>query len=158
MFVSSLLNLFIGITFLEIFKYKFYSNVFKKRCLVNIILFQGTLKIGIVILHMNLFSSSWELYSHHFFLENYSILGNTLYPKIKFSKFVTNIGIFLNLFSGIYKYNLKQTHKVSMFKLWSWSKYFNDCVNWVIRPLCLFLKSKSSLFKRVSQIYEWNIP
>jgi len=35
-----------------------------------------------------------------------------LYPRIKFSKPVTNIGIYISivLFSVIYEYNLKQTH------------------------------------------------
>jgi len=61
---------------------------------------------------MNLFSSSWELYSHHFLWENFPIPINVLYPEIKFSKLVANIGmhIYILLFSGIYEYNLKQTH------------------------------------------------
>jgi len=36
---------------------------------------------------------------------------NVLYPEIKFSKLVTNIGMYISivLFSGINEYNLKQT-------------------------------------------------
>ena len=62
---------------------------------------------------MNLFPSPWELYSHPFSWENFSITRNILYPGIKFSKLVTNIDIDIYisiiLFSGINKYNLKQT-------------------------------------------------
>jgi len=59
-----------------------------------------------------LFSSPWELYSHPFPWKNFSIPSNILYPGIKFSKLVTNIGIYIPiiLFPGINKYNLKQTH------------------------------------------------
>jgi len=61
---------------------------------------------------MNLFPSPWELYSHPFLWEKFSIPKKVLYPGIKFSKLVTNIGmrIPIILFPGIYKYNLKQTH------------------------------------------------
>jgi len=61
---------------------------------------------------MNLFSSLWELYSHHFLWEKISILRNNLYPGIKFSKLVTNIDIYISiiLFPKINKYNLKQIH------------------------------------------------
>ena len=61
---------------------------------------------------MNLFPSSWELYSHPLPWEKFSIPRNILYPGIKFSKLVTNIGIYIPiiLFPGINKYNLKQTH------------------------------------------------
>ena len=54
---------------------------------------------------MNLFPSPWELYSHPFPWEIFSIPRNILYPGIKFSKLVTNIGlcIFMILFPGIYK-------------------------------------------------------
>jgi len=43
-----------------------------------------------------------------------SIPKNILYAGIKFSKLVTNIDIYISiiLFSGINKYNLKQTHQV----------------------------------------------
>ena len=52
---------------------------------------------------MILFSSLWELYSHHFLWEMFSIPRNILYPGIKFSKLVTNIGmyVFMILFPGI---------------------------------------------------------
>jgi len=61
---------------------------------------------------MNLFPSPWELYSHPFPWDNFSIPRNILYPRIKFSKLLTNIGIYIPiiLFPGINKYNLKQTH------------------------------------------------
>jgi len=61
---------------------------------------------------MNLFLSPWELYSHPFSWENLPIPRNISYLGIKFSKLVTNIGmyIFIILFQGIYNYNLKQTH------------------------------------------------
>jgi len=61
---------------------------------------------------MNLFSSPWELYSHCYLWKKISIPRNVLYPGIKFSKLVTNIDMCIPiiLFSGIYKYNLKQTH------------------------------------------------
>jgi len=73
---------------------------------------------------MNLFPSSWELYSHLFFGKFFYIPRSVLYPGIKFSKFVTNIAIHISiflfpgiykyisifLFLGIYKFNLKQTH------------------------------------------------
>jgi len=60
---------------------------------------------------MNLFPSPSELYSHSFPWEIFSISRNILYPGIKFSKLVTSIGIYIAiiLFSGINKYNLKQT-------------------------------------------------
>jgi len=63
---------------------------------------------------MNLFSSPWELYSHPFPWENFSIPRNILYLGIKFSKLVTNMGIYIPiiLFPGINKYNLKQTHSI----------------------------------------------
>jgi len=57
---------------------------------------------------MNLFPSLWELYSHPFPWEIFSIPVNILYPGIKFNKLVTNIDlcIFMILFSRIYKYTL----------------------------------------------------
>ena len=55
---------------------------------------------------MNLFSSSWELYSTLFFGNFFSIPKNILYQRINFSKFVTNIVmyIFIILFIEIYEY------------------------------------------------------
>jgi len=59
---------------------------------------------------MILFPSPWELYSHHFLWKKFSIHRNILCPGIKFSKLVTNIGmyVFMILFTGIYNYNLKE--------------------------------------------------
>jgi len=61
---------------------------------------------------MNVFSSAWELYSHPFLWEKFSIPRNVLYPRIKFSKLVTNIDMYISivLFPEIYERNLKQTH------------------------------------------------
>jgi hypothetical protein len=63
---------------------------------------------------MKLFPSSWELYSHPFLWEKFSIPRNVLYPGIQFSKLVTNMCMHISilLFQGIYKYNLKQTHMI----------------------------------------------
>jgi len=90
----------------------FIPKYLEKICLVNFIIFLRTIKIGIIIgnfigiyshLHGNLFPS--------FSLGKFSIPRNILYPGIKFSKLVTNIGIYISiiLFPGINKYNLKQT-------------------------------------------------
>jgi len=85
-----------------------------KICLVSFIIFLGTIKIGIIIgkLFMNLFTSPWELYSYLFPREFFSIPRNLLYLGIKFSKIVTNIGIYIPiiLYPGIKNYNLKQIH------------------------------------------------
>jgi len=40
---------------------------------------------------MNFFSSSWELYSHPFLWEIFSIPRNILYPGIKFSKLMMHV-------------------------------------------------------------------
>ena len=58
---------------------------------------------------MNLFPSPLELYFHPFPWENFSIPQEHFIPGIKFSKLVTNIGIYIPiiLFPGINKYNLK---------------------------------------------------
>jgi len=68
---------------------------------------------------MNLFSSPWELYSHPFSSKFFSILRNISYPRIKFSKLVTNIDIyeFMILFQRIFNYNLKQTFKPGAYKI-----------------------------------------
>jgi len=49
-----------------------------------------------------------------FFWEIFSIPRNILYLGIKFNKFVTIIHIYISiiLFTGINKYNLKQTHLI----------------------------------------------
>ena len=67
---------------------------------------------------MKLFSSSWELYFHPFLWEKFYIPGNILYLGIKYSKHVTNIDMHISifLFSGIYEYNLKQTHSKCLYK------------------------------------------
>jgi len=118
-FVSSISNLFLRITFLEIFFFKehfleykdenFIPKYLEKICLVNFIIFLETIKIGIIICNYIL------IYSH--FLGNFipTLLGkkfysrNMLNPRIKFNKLLTNIYtyIFIILFSGINKYNLK---------------------------------------------------
>jgi len=61
---------------------------------------------------MNLFQSSYELYSHPFLWEKFSIPKNVLYEVMKFIKPITNIRMHISivLFLGIYEYNLKQTH------------------------------------------------
>jgi hypothetical protein len=61
---------------------------------------------------MILFSFPWELYSHNFLWENFSIPRNILYLGIKFSELVTNIDmyVFMILFPKIYNYNFKQTN------------------------------------------------
>jgi len=48
-FVSRLSNLFLGITFLEYEDENFITRYLEKICLVNFIIFLGTIKIGIII-------------------------------------------------------------------------------------------------------------
>jgi len=82
---------------------------------------------------MYLFPSSWELYSHPFLWEKISIPRNVLYRGIKYSKLVTNIGMYISivLFPGIYEYNLKQTHP----QLFNWT-VLGGCLKQMV---CWFL-------------------
>jgi len=69
------------------------------------------MKIEIIIgNYIRIYSHLHRNFIPTLFLGNFR---NILYPGIKFSKLVTSIGICISiiLFSGINKYNLKQTHR-----------------------------------------------
>ena len=138
--------------------WNFIPKYLEKICLVNFIIFLGTIKIWIIIdnyiwiychLHGNFIPT---LFFGKNFLFPYKILG------IKFSKLVANIGIYISiiLFSGINKYNLKQT-QVSTVTLVFFSSfhvfwtYFMLCLlSWLYATFCKCIVHTLVLFFRLA--------